>query len=215
MSIVAEFVLGSPILMETFERVPGARAVLVREDVSQDRPARLTFWAVGADDAFEAAMADDWTVDGYTRLASTADRSLYRIDIAPELRERLTYDTVLAVDGIFISTVGDADGWHIRARFPDHDGLKTYHDACREAEFDFELERLYTTSDTDFSPSPRLTDPQREVLEVALERGYFDIPKSATTEDIGAELDISGQAVSERLRRALKSVAEAAVRGEL
>lgn len=43
---------------------------------------------------------------------------------------------------------------------------------------------------------------QREVLITAEEKGYFSVPRDAQIEDIAAELDISPNAVSERLRRA-------------
>lgn len=211
MSIVVEFVLGSPVLRDTLERVSDSKAIFLREDLSRERPARLTFWAAGDETAFEAAMDDDWTVNAYSRLATAVDRTLYRIDVAPELRPRLTYDTVVAVDGVFISSVGDADGWHIRARFPDRAALTEYHDACRDADLSFDLQRLYTETDSASVRSSRLTAAQREVLEVALDVGYFDIPRSATTDDIGDALGISGQAVSERLRRALQSAARIVV----
>ncbi|MFB6082914.1 MAG: helix-turn-helix domain-containing protein [Halorientalis sp.] len=46
-----------------------------------------------------------------------------------------------------------------------------------------------------------LTERQLEVLEVALEKGYYEIPRQATNEDIAAELDCSTSTVGEHLRK--------------
>ncbi len=47
-----------------------------------------------------------------------------------------------------------------------------------------------------------LTDRQREVIETAFERGYYEIPRRATHDDIAAALDLSGSTVDEHLRKA-------------
>jgi len=46
-----------------------------------------------------------------------------------------------------------------------------------------------------------LTERQREVLEVAIERGYYDIPRRATHEDLATDLDCSAGTVGEHLRK--------------
>nr|WP_255473553.1 helix-turn-helix domain-containing protein [Halogeometricum sp. CBA1124] len=56
-----------------------------------------------------------------------------------------------------------------------------------------------------------MTDLQRETLALAIRRGYFEVPRSATLSDLAAELGVSKQAVSERLRRALALLARDAV----
>ncbi len=52
------------------------------------------------------------------------------------------------------------------------------------------------------APLDALTDRQREVVSVAHELGYFEVPRSATPEDIAAELDLEPSTVGEHLRRA-------------
>jgi len=57
-----------------------------------------------------------------------------------------------------------------------------------------------------------LTRRQREVLRVALDNGYYDIPRRATHEDLAERLDCSAGTVGEHLRkieaRVLSSLAE-------
>jgi len=48
-------------------------------------------------------------------------------------------------------------------------------------------------------------------MEKALELGYFETPRQITLKDLAAEMDISHQALSERLRRGMRSVAAAIV----
>ncbi len=57
-----------------------------------------------------------------------------------------------------------------------------------------------------------LTEKQRHTLEVALELGYFETPRDITLKELAAELDITHQALSERLRRATAALATAALR---
>ena len=46
-----------------------------------------------------------------------------------------------------------------------------------------------------------VSEKQREALVLALEMGYFEIPREATLEAVAERLDISTKAASERLRR--------------
>lgn len=50
--------------------------------------------------------------------------------------------------------------------------------------------------------SPGLSDDQREAIEAARELGLYTVPRSVTMQDVGDDLGVSHQAISERLRRA-------------
>lgn len=52
------------------------------------------------------------------------------------------------------------------------------------------------------TPLDSLTDRQQEVLEVAFENGYYDVPRQASTTDLAAELGLDDSTVSEHLQRA-------------
>jgi hypothetical protein len=79
-----------------------------------------------------------------------------------------------------------------------------------DASVDLEVERVYTPADLERSPSD-LSDPQYEAVQLALDAGYYDIPRNATTADLAGRVGVSQQAVSERLRRAHGRLARNAV----
>ena len=53
-----------------------------------------------------------------------------------------------------------------------------------------------------------LTEAQRDALVLAVEGGYYSIPREMSTNDLGRALEISDQAVTERLRRAIATLTE-------
>jgi len=57
-----------------------------------------------------------------------------------------------------------------------------------------------------------LTDRQREAVELALERGYYDVPRTVTLDELGAELGITSGPMSARLRPTESKIIERAVR---
>jgi hypothetical protein len=48
----------------------------------------------------------------------------------------------------------------------------------------------------------RLTPRQRETLDTAVELGYYDVPRTATVEDLAADLDRAPSTVGEHLQKA-------------
>jgi predicted DNA binding protein len=58
------------------------------------------------------------------------------------------------------------------------------------------------------SPLDALTDRQQEVLDVAYELGYHDIPRTSSTEEIAAELGVDDSTVAEHLQRAEHNLLE-------
>jgi predicted DNA binding protein len=53
-----------------------------------------------------------------------------------------------------------------------------------------------------FRVSPRLTSKQKQALELALQFGYFKMPREVELDELGKRMKISHQAFSEHLRKA-------------
>ncbi|AXG08762.1 helix-turn-helix domain-containing protein [Haloplanus rubicundus] len=106
-------------------------------------------------------------------------------------------------DGIVRRGTGTADTWTFETRFPSHDALAAFRSACVEAKLGAEVERVYNPTRRDAGAWYGLTPRQRRTLELAVERGYYDIPRRCTTIELADELGISDQAVTERLRRGI------------
>jgi hypothetical protein len=58
------------------------------------------------------------------------------------------------------------------------------------------------------SPTPRLTDRQREAVAAAVDYGYYDSPRRGTVADVAAELGVSPGTAAEHLRKAEAAVME-------
>lgn len=70
------------------------------------------------------------------------------------------------------------------------------------ADIEFSIEHASDGPATDRSPRSRLTNRQREAVEVAIELGYYETPRQATYEDIADRLDCAPSTANELLRRA-------------
>lgn len=55
-------------------------------------------------------------------------------------------------------------------------------------------------------PMDELTDRQREVIQLAYEMGYYEVPRAISTEDVAAELDLDPSTVAEHLQRAERNL---------
>jgi hypothetical protein len=51
-----------------------------------------------------------------------------------------------------------------------------------------------------------LTERQREVVQVAYEMGFYDVPRQVSTDDVAAELDVDSSTVAEHLQRAERNL---------
>lgn len=204
MSVIAQLTLESPILRETRQADPDVRLVRVQQSTFGDDPGRIMFWAETGDlEAFEAVAEDDPSVSTVVRLTRSSGRALYRIDIADHCEEQMTYPTLVELDIAVLHAEGTPDGWNIRIHAPSRRSIQRYVEACRESDLSVSVNYLYAKREVDDGEA-HLTTSQREVLTLALEEGYFDIPRGTTTHELGDDLGVSGQAVSERLRRALR-----------
>ena len=204
MSTVAEFRLpaANTILPEVFDRLSDVHVEL-ESSVSHSLPC---VWVRGASRSeVERAFETDPTIDSFELLVQTDDRMLY--DLESETIRRL-FDHLLAHGGSLLEVRGTNDWWNVRMRFRNREQLTATHDRLQTQEIDVDLTRV-TDVTRSAGDETQLTPEQYEALEAALEHGYFEIPRGISMEELAQKLDISHQALSERLRRAYETLVDA------
>lgn len=152
--------------------------------------------------------------DGFEEATSVfeADPSVEDVELLTELDEERFYrmswtDRTEIVGHMLIErnatvqrAVASEGRWHLRVLFPERDDLSATNDYAKEKEFTLDLIRVYDV-DAIRRVQYDLTDAQHEALVEAFERGYFEVPRNVDQIQLAEELDISHQALSERLRR--------------
>ena len=211
MSLIAEYTLQTPFLLDALESTPDMKIQIETLHTDSVRSSKVIFWAWGDDfRTFERRMDADSTIREYGNLTELGDRRLYSVVPSEAGEEVFTYRTMTEHDIVSLHETGNYEGLTIRARFPGRDALRAYRDFCREKGLTFQVRNLYreekhVAAGEGYEPHG-LTAPQREVLQISLERGYFATPRQSTLAEIADELDVSAQAVSTRLRRALQTL---------
>ena len=154
--------------------------------------------------SFEAAVRNHSAVSDIHAVSTHGDEALYA------LSWRSTDDTFLGMvkrlDGHVLEATGGAERWQFQLRFPSHGALSSFQESCLEADLPLEIERIYNPTKPDAGPWFGLTTPQRETLSAAVENGYYSLSRRTSTEELAEEFDISDQAVTERLRRAIETL---------
>jgi len=205
MACLARINVGRPIGQEALQTVPDM--ALQMEDIRSlpDEPWRFIYWASGGDfETYEDALSTDPSITAYTRLSELPDRRLYRVTLSDEGQHHTLHSVAVEEDIVAESITMTSERVDVLARFPSREALFALRDTCREQDWDFELRSLYEETpenDGDWSNRYGVTDGQREALLSALEKGYFNVPRKTTMEDIADSLEISTSALSSRLRR--------------
>ena len=147
----------------------------------------------------EGALRDDPSVVTYDRLANSDDEHRYRIEWASSVVDAVSHLT--AKRATILDATGAGTQWRLRILVPERDALSQTYDVATEAGLTVDVARVHELETTERSRYG-LTDAQYETLIEALASGYYEIPRDVDMEGLARELDISHQALSERLRRA-------------
>lgn len=158
------------------------------------------FWATECADyeRFERRVREEALVEELTAVARFDDRVLYHVvwgATTASLTRALSESnaTILEAEG--------NDPWEFQLRFTDRDHLRSFVDACQAAGIEVRLRRVFELQPDTDPAADGLTDEQRDALVAAVEAGYFEVPRGTTLSEVAAELGISQQATSERVRR--------------
>lgn len=212
MSCIAEFTITSQALplMDAIKRSPGTRLDVEQFVATDPEQPVLFLWASGGDfEAFESGLRRDETVENPQLMESLPERRLYRVQISGDA-DAVVYPNDVEVGSCRLDMAFTGDGLHTRMRFPDRDALVRYRSLCREMGVEMKVRSIYR-GDTEQATEYGLSEKQREVLTLAAEMGYFEVPRAVSLSDLAAELDISPQSASERLRRGVATLVSSTV----
>jgi predicted DNA binding protein len=118
-------------------------------------------------------------------------------------------DALIAPEVILLTAIGTAEGWTFELRGESRDSIAEFKNYCHEHGVPVTLTELHAVRALDAKRN--LTDPQRDALQLAFERGYFNSPRETTLQEIAEELGISQQALGSRLRRGNRRLIEQAL----
>jgi len=157
-------------------------------------------WATGGNqEAFAESVREHDTVKELLVLDTVGKSALYRIEWAEEPTDLI--EGIARTDAVLLQGFGNGT-WEFRLRFPDHDDLSQFHNYIIERGIPCHIARTYTLTETSKSGYRfGLSPEQREALVLALRRGYFATPSEVTLDELADELNISRQALSDRIRR--------------
>ncbi|AUV80486.1 bacterio-opsin activator [Salinigranum rubrum] len=206
MSIVAEFTIeADQFLLGRVLRAGGGMDIEIERVVPASKQVMPYVWVSGGDRAaFEEAVRATDEVRELVHLDTIGDRSLYRIGW-DETVESLIYGMV-ETNATILEAHGQ-DNWLFRIRFNDHESLSAFSEYCQIHDIRLNVRRVHNLTADELDDDPfGLTSEQREAIELALEKGYFEVPRRATLSDLAEDLHVSQQAVSERLRRGTQKV---------
>lgn len=202
MATIVEFCLSAAdtVLGETFECVPSLSGELEQVAIA-DRP---RIWFQGADPSeIEDALLADSSVTAFSRIMDKDDEHLYSLELVE------TFDDLLSelIDEEWtVLTASASNGqWFVRMRFQDRNAVRRIYEHLTDRGITVDVISLHPLAEETLG-TVGLTSQQYETLVTAIKHGYFDIPRQISQQELADELDISHQALSERLRRAYKTL---------
>lgn len=206
MAVIIEFTLPS-------DAFPFGRATSGDENVRVQlerlvplKQARIPFiWATGEEfDQFEAHLGESDIVEHFEAVTHLGSNVLYYVKWYTDPETFL--NGISDREGTIMEAHGDAS-WSFTVRFRDHADLTRFHQFYQDEDYPVHIDRVYApdeSSRTEYGFG--LTPEQRDTLILAVEEGYFSVPRDTKLEDIADTLGISRQAASERVRRGAETV---------
>jgi len=193
-------------LHRTFQELPALEVQCERVVKSGEDTVFPVMWLRNASQAeIEGALEADPTVESVNCLSAFEDEYLYEMEWIDHVH--LLLDILTNGQATILDAVGQRDHWHLRVLFPDRDHFGRTHDFAENHGLTFDVRSI---RELEGEPAGRygLTEGQYEALLLAADRGYFEVSRETTLEELADELDVSHQALSEQLRRGMEALVE-------
>jgi len=155
-------------------------------------------------------LDDHANIERFEPVSDGPEGRLYRCEWAT--RDGEIISAIRECDGIVRRMVGTRYGWSLSVYFPSNELTTRFHDACLSRDIDIDVRRVEPARlDDRHPPDIALSEKQLTALRLAFERGYFETLKETGLDNIASQLDITEQALSQRLRRALRHLVGSAI----
>lgn len=201
-----QFELGRPL-----QHVAPVQVTIERTVPANNRPLPYVWVDTADHTGLRQHVQADRAVEAFEMVHQVDQQGLYQISWSAETD--LFLDCLRRTETVVLGVTGSATGWLFELRFDSRDELSQFQEVSLDRDISLSVERVNNSGVSD-PPKRQLTDPQRETIELALERGYFDVPRKTTMVELAEELHVSDQAVSARIRRASKKLTQQLVRSE-
>ncbi len=193
-------------LHHTLQTVPDAEFEIERIVSSSERSVMPLSWVRGGEhEATATALEEDPSVEDATLLADFDDEWFYRMEWVD--RVELILRMVTSANATILDAYGGNERWMLRVMYPDRDSLSAMDEFCTDHGLTFDIESV---RQLDGEPAGRfgLTGEQYEALTTAAQRGFFQVPRETTLQELAEELGVSHQALSERIRRGMDALVD-------
>lgn len=163
------------------------------------------FWVRSPDvEAVEATLQESPMVSEVHVVDEANGETLFRVEWVDGINgviESISDHGAVVLDG-----EGHGDHWSFQLRFPEYDTLSAFYRDIVDKGISIDLEGVHNPVASARAQGFDLSPAQREALAIALEEGYFAVPRETTLVDLAEKLGISDSAVSQRIRRGLAKI---------
>ena len=213
MSTIAELALPAEefALRRTLEAEPELEAEVERVVAYEPDGVMPYVWFSGPASSLTGLgdhLEDDPSVENAELLTDLEDERLYRMNWVADVG--LIVHVLTEEQATILDASGVGRWWQLRILFPEREALSRTYEFATGQGLDLSIRKIHELDDQR-GGRYGLTDIQYETLVSALQGGYYDIPRELDMESLSDELDISHQALSERLRRAHRALVEEAI----
>lgn len=146
------------------------------------------------------------TVEDVEVVSENGDKTVVRLrwdGAVPDILERVREN-----DGTVLSGVAQNGVWTFELRFTNQASGSRFYTQYDDPDNPLTVRRVNPQRNGHRIPLDRLTPEQRDALSRAAKRGYFEVPRRTTLQELAGQLDISDTAVSQRLRRGIMNLLE-------
>jgi predicted DNA binding protein len=205
MVLVAEILLADRTLplVGLAEAIPSGELSMSNPFLLDDNRILLTVTVdTESRDVFDRELDAATEIVDAMEIGRTADGWFYQLIVRDDSNLAQSHDPE-EIEGVVVDATVTSDGIREQKVFSDYESLATLRDRCEVHDVPFELLNIASDPENDGERDQfGLTDKQYRAISIAFEEGYYDSPRTFTTDDLASELDVSAAAASGLLRRA-------------